>query len=516
MSLLGVNACLEFTKFIYEGQNPNIENAILEIDPLNGTRTVHKITKRPQCPVCGDPSIMTRPPQPITINPQTRKSDDAGGYRTVSPEETLAKYEHHVSPLTGIVPYLKPYQTGKAPLIHNYSSGRNIALQSKSMFWLNMHLRSGNGGKGKTELQAKVGALCEAIERYCIMYHGETYTIKGSLESLPEAIHPNACMNYSDEQLAHRDIANQDATKFYALVPIPFDEKEEMEWTPVYSLTQEKFKYLPACYCYAQYPCEDEMRMYSYPDSNGCASGNTLEEAILQGFLELVERDGAAIWWYNRLQRPQVDLASAQNDYIDKVVAYYEEIGRELYVLDLTTDLGIPVFASISYRKDPAVKDEVLYAFGAHVEAGIALERAIIEMNQLLPLAEITDGKYLIDDPVFVRWLQFIRVEDHAWLRPAPVPSRNIQTDYPPLCPPTIHGAIHCCVDAAREVGLETLVLDMTQPDVGMPVAKVMVPGLRHMWKRLAPGRLYDVPVKMGWLEKALEEEELNPIGIFI
>jgi ribosomal protein S12 methylthiotransferase accessory factor len=49
-----------------------------------------------------------------------------------------------------------------------------------------------------------------------------------------------------------------------------------------------------------------------------------------------------------------------------------------------------------------------------------------------------------------------------------------------------------------------------------MPVVKVVVPGLRHFWARYAPGRLYDVPVEMGWLKEPLREEELNPIPIFI
>jgi ribosomal protein S12 methylthiotransferase accessory factor len=41
-------------------------------------------------------------------------------------------------------------------------------------------------------------------------------------------------------------------------------------------------------------------------DSNGNAAGNTLEEAtILQGFVELIERDSVALWWYNRLRRPR-------------------------------------------------------------------------------------------------------------------------------------------------------------------------------------------------------------------
>ncbi|HYH95731.1 YcaO-like family protein, partial [Hyalangium sp.] len=61
----------------------------------------------------------------------------------------------------------------------------------------------------------------------------------------------------------------------------------------------------------------------------------------------------------------------------------------------------------------------------------------------------------------------------------------------------------------------ETLVLDQTRPDIGLSAVKVIVPGLRHFWPRLGPGRLYDVPVRMGWLRQAREEGELNPFPFF-
>jgi ribosomal protein S12 methylthiotransferase accessory factor len=47
-------------------------------------------------------------------------------------------------------------------------------------------------------------------------------------------------------------------------------------------------------------------------------------------------------------------------------------------------------------------------------------------------------------------------------------------------------------------------------------VARVVVPGLRHFWRRLAPGRLYDVPVELGWLATPLTEDQLNPVSCFI
>ena len=71
------------------------------------------------------------------------------------------------------------------------------------------------------------------------------------------------------------------------------------------------------------------------------------------------------------------------------------------------------------------------------------------------------------------------------------------------------------CQRRVERNGLEMLVLDQTRPDLGLPVVKVVVPGLRHFWARFAPGRLYDVPVRLGWLPRPLPEEQLNPLPMF-
>ena len=71
------------------------------------------------------------------------------------------------------------------------------------------------------------------------------------------------------------------------------------------------------------------------------------------------------------------------------------------------------------------------------------------------------------------------------------------------------------CVNIAKTKGLETLVLDQSRPDTGLAVVKVIVPGLRHFWPRFGPGRLYEVPLRMGWLKESLSEEQLNPRHIF-
>jgi ribosomal protein S12 methylthiotransferase accessory factor len=47
-------------------------------------------------------------------------------------------------------------------------------------------------------------------------------------------------------------------------------------------------------------------------------------------------------------------------------------------------------------------------------------------------------------------------------------------------------------------------------------VVKAVVPGLRHFWPRFAPGRLYEAPVRLGWLERPRAEAELNPVPLYL
>ena len=97
-------------------------------------------------------------------------------------------------------------------------------------------------------------------------------------------------------------------------------------------------------------PAEERGPADLIADSNGCAAGNTLEEAILQGFYELAERDAFAIWWYNRLQVPAVDLSSFDHEYLASASDYYARYGRDLWMLDVTADIGIPTFVALSSR----------------------------------------------------------------------------------------------------------------------------------------------------------------------
>ncbi|HEV7489150.1 MAG TPA: TOMM precursor leader peptide-binding protein [Thermoanaerobaculia bacterium] len=493
------------------GAAASLEGVLLTIDMATLTTQRHSIIRRPQCPACGEGDAGSRRPlEPIRLASCAKQFTSDGGYRSTTPEAILEKYGRHVSRLTGVVSELTAHSSidqAAAPL---WFSGPNAARKDDTIDSLRGHFRAVSGGKGKTSQQAKAGALCEAIERYSGVFEGNEPRIRGSLETLgAAAIHPNACMLFSKSQFARR---HESSTRRSSRVPMPFDESAEIEWSPLWSLTGERFRYLPTAYCYFDYPFSP----FCWPDSNGCAAGNSPEEAILQGFLELVERDTVAMWWYNRVPRPAVDLESFDEPYFAAQQNYYRSLHRELWVLDITGDLGIPSFAAVS-RRTGAPSEDIIFGFGCHLDANLGVLRALTEVNQMLPAALDRCGDPSVplrttEDEV-LSWLQTATVADNPFLFPdseSIVSAGNFRqhrTD-------DLRDDIETCVRVAAERGLETLVLDQTRPDIGLSVVRVVVPGMRHFWQRLGPGRLYDVPVTLGWLPAPLAEEELNPVPV--
>jgi len=509
----------ELAKWIVQAPSFRLEGTLITVDLATLETERHALVRRPQCRACGGGEAWAaREPRAVRLERRRLEHTTDGGHRAVSPEATLMRYGHQVSPLLGVVRELRRAPGVDSGCVPLYWAGHNAALSDDPLYLLRRNFRSASGGKGKTDAQARASALCEAIERYSGIFQGDEIRIRGSLRSLgPSAVHPNACMHFSAAQYAGREAWNAATGKEMHKVPRPFDEEAEIEWSPLWSLTEKRFKYLPAAFCYYGYPLPAGEERFCWSDSNGNAAGNSLEEAILQGFLELVERDSVAIWWFNRLVRPGVDLDSFDEPYFHRLHSYYRSLGRELWVLDLTGDLGIPAFAAVTRRTDVATED-ITFGFGAHLDAKLGILRAVTEANQSLPivLPRHADPRapFATDDEDALTWLRASRLDNRRYLAPAPGAPRRAP-DYAPARFDDLRDEISCCVRIAAEHGLETLVLDQTRPDVGLSVVKVVVPGLRHFWARFGPGRLYDVPVELGWLAAPLDERDLNPLPVF-
>jgi ribosomal protein S12 methylthiotransferase accessory factor len=245
-----------------------------------------------------------------------------------------------------------------------------------------------------------------------------------------------------------------------------------------------------------------------------------LEEAILQGFMELIERDSIALWWYNRLRKPEVNLESFDEPYFQALIEYYHSLQRDLWVLDITSDLKIPTFAAISCKRNNKTEDIIL-GFGSHFDNKLAVQRALTEVNQVLPavLAANADGstQYAASaDPPVLDWWKTATIENQPYLKPNQTVPQKVFSNYLQVNSNDLLDDIKLCQQIVEQNDMEMLVLDQTRPDIGLKVVKVIVPGMRHFWKRLGEGRLYEVPLQMGWLKELPQEDQLNPIPMWM
>lgn len=510
-------AVIQLLRWIGTSSNASLESQIVITEALTLNVTKHVIVKRPQCPQCGNAYLASTAGLPINLQKRTRSSESEGGDRAEGPEITYNKFSHHISPLTGVVNGIFPSKWHGAGPLKVYLAGHNFALKNDSLYFLKDGLRTNSSGKGKSDAQARTSALCEALERFSGLYRGEEVKRKLSYEQIKdEAIHPNACMLFSEKQYAERIEWLKLGSRFQ-IVPLPFEEHAQIDWSPIYSYTHKKVKYLPTSYLYYGYPSAPE-QFFCWADSNGNAAGSTLEDACLQGFFEVVERDSVCLWWYNQVQRPKVDLDSLKDPYIHELQSFYAGFKREFWVLDLTTDTGIPAFAAINRRTSGPTEDIIL-GFGAHLDARIGIIRAITEMNQFMP-AVLNDNissetNYSLFDKETTNWWKTATLQNQPYLQPLNQPDKNIEDFVNPVGN-DILDQLHHCFSIVENLGHEVLLLDQTRPDIGLNVVKVVVPGMRHFWARFAPGRLFDVPVKLGWLQTARKENELNPIAMFL
>jgi ribosomal protein S12 methylthiotransferase accessory factor len=491
-------------------------HAVLTVDTATLRTESHAVTRRPQCPGCGDPGLVaSNMNRPVTISARPRVDTADGGHRSRTPEDMVRTWGGLVDPMTGVVPELKPIATG-LPFVRGYSSGYNRAARLTSLHGLREGLRTHSCGKGVTDIQARASALGEALERYSAVHRGDEPTITARYADLGvDAVHPNASMLFSERQFTDRAATNARQILFQTVAD-PMGDRTELDWTPMWSLTEQRTRYVPSALLFYGYPQRDGL--FSIADSNGNAAGTSVEDAVLQGFYELVERDSVAIWWYNRLRRRAFDLDSLREPWADTVRTEYAALHREVWALDLTADFGIPTVVACSRRLDKPAED-IIFGFGAHHDARIAGLRAVSELNQFLPFVAFVgaDGAgYRFADTAQRDWWCGARVADHPYLLPDPdLPAVGV----PELTLPTgddLADDVLACQELVRAKGMDLLVIDMTRPDIGLPVVKVMVPGMRHFWNRYAPGRLYDVPVEQGLLPVALTEDQLNPTVMFV
>ncbi|HKO49420.1 MAG TPA: TOMM precursor leader peptide-binding protein [Polyangiaceae bacterium] len=477
---------------------------LLTLELENMTRRVRQVIRRPQCPRCGDPGLMkARLQRPLELASRKKVDISDGGQRIESAEGTYRRLARHVDSLVGLVTDLSELPQKSQALGPVYSASHSLRPASHEAT-PDERFQQLSVGNGRTAAQARTSALCGALERQCARFQGDELRVRRSLHELgSRAIDPRQLLLFSERQYLtqpDRGRSRSLVTPRSQLVPRVFDPARAIDWTPSWSLSQRVQKLVPFAYVFAGAPRAAEEQVCNW-DSNGCAAGNCLEEAILQGLLELIERDAAAIWWYNGLERPGLELESFDEPYFMEVREHYERAGYELWLLDLTHDLEIPVVIALAAERSG---QRFAAGLGCHLDLRLAAQRAVTELHRVFDPERR-------NAPLFTR----AELSDERFLRPVPRRSGRALGQRPPAST-DLRRDIEFCMTKLARAGLELLVTDYSRPDVQLSTVKVMVPGLRQLWPRFAPGRLYDVPVALGALSRPLSESELNPLPLLM
>ena len=224
------------------------------------------------------------------------------------------------------------------------------------------------------------------------------------------------------------------------------------------------------------------MAAVSPPTSNGLASGNHLLEAISHGICEVVERDSTALW--NTLddeaaRSTRIDLSTVDDPSCIEVLEKYERAGVAVGVWDITSDVGLPSFACTitDASPDPLRPLSSNSGHGCHPARQIALLRALTEAAQSR-LTFISGSR----DDAFRNRYEHSRNLDVLRRCRAELdvqgPMRNFKhittQENETLDQDVAWELERLGSTAVRQV----VVVNLTKPEFGLPVVRVVIPGL--------------------------------------
>lgn len=308
-------------------------------------------------------------------------------------------------------------------------------------------------GKGATRTQARASAMMEAFERYSAERKPEDETFTA---------HPEDCDGLDPESL---------------ILPGSTDLKSELEWINAENLTGDEEVPVPANAVFHPYnPPEGCMSLFR-SNTNGLASGNAREEAIFHGLMEVIERDAWSLFEARRGPKVEVDCSGTDNDIISGLLEKFHAAGVEVTLVDLTADTGVATVAAVA--DDTVLRDPALLTMGVgtHLDPEIAVIRALTEVAQ----SRATQIHGTREDTVRAEFMRragyerMKRLNRHWFSEPEDTITLDEMED---LSTRSFRGDLEITLRKLRESGLEDVFyVDLTR-DVGVPVVRVIVPGL--------------------------------------
>ncbi len=306
-------------------------------------------------------------------------------------------------------------------------------------------------GKGATPQQSEASALMELMERF----------------SFFSFIHQFPFPLYRHSDLDDFAVTVEDLKKsvFDSTTPTElcrsFLDDLPLRWVKAYNLTLGKEQWAPIDW------------FYMINEYNGPASGNTLEEAMLQSLCEVVERHVGSIICHDELVTPEIDIDSLRDPASIELVRKFQSKGIKLFLRDFSLDTGIPTVGVLAY--DPATfpeKSEIVFTAGTTSNPEKSLCRALTEVAQLAGDFE-NRTSYRPTLP------KYANLEEAAYMMKS---SGKVSIyDLPNLDDNNMRIELERCTAALARIGLQTLVANVTHPTLQVPAVYTMIPGAHFL-----------------------------------
>jgi YcaO-like protein with predicted kinase domain len=272
----------------------------------------------------------------------------------------------------------------------------------------------------------------------------------------------------------------------------PFDVDAMIPWLEGFDLLQQEACWVPAEIVHTDYT--QPLDGYFLAGSNGLASGNHLVEAISSAICELVERDAVAVWSASGIRaraERALNIASVDDPACRALLAKYDKAGMAVRLWDVTTDIGIAAFLCDIQDLSAGEPGRLRHFHGAgcHPDRAIALVRALTEAAQ----TRLTYITGIRDDLLPPEYEEPPTAEIADALLDALCQEIDLNSfrEAPAFAADDLGQDLRWELERLRSVGIKRVVaIDLTRQDFGIPVVRVVIPGLegdvRH--PRYVPG----------------------------
>ena len=330
-------------------------------------------------------------------------------------------------------------------------------------------------GKGATPLQAEASAVMELAERFSFF----------SFCKNPDNFFVDTYHNLQNRaipfemiaQSVHDDSEDLDASK-------KIFENIPLKWTKAFNLTLDQEVLIPFNW------------FYTINEFNGPSAGNCIEEALLQGISEIVERHVSSVVNHNMLKVPAINPDSATYPMVVEMIKKYRRAGIKFYLSDFSLDTGIPSIGVLAY--DPAnfpEKSEIVWTAGTTPDPEKALSRALTEVAQLA-------GDFNTSSNYVASGLPKFSSIDQADFIINPGKQVDIGS-LPQLADDNIKVEIQNCLSALANKNMEVIVVNTMHPLLEIPAFYTIIPGAHFRERALG--------TSVGMFSAKLITENQNP-----